>query len=121
MQDVDSMEPQPERIENTEAQLRQEREELRRIINLIPQTIVVLNPTARPFTQIAWHLSTRGCLWTKCAPITSGIACSIQKTFRDSAKSARKVSPARFRSKTSNGLAGKTANIGGFSSGTTHC
>ena len=47
MQDVDSMEPQPERIENTEAQLRQEREELRRIINLIPQTIVVLNPDGK--------------------------------------------------------------------------
>src|SRR5260221_12479040 len=43
MVDVDPKEPQPERIEHTEAQLRQEREELRRIVDLIPQQIVVLN------------------------------------------------------------------------------
>src|SRR6266849_2514382 len=41
--DLDPKEPQPERIEHTEAQLRQERDELRRIIDLIPQQIVVLN------------------------------------------------------------------------------
>jgi formate hydrogenlyase transcriptional activator len=44
MLDVDPREPQPERIEHTEAELRQEREELRRIVDLIPQQIVVLNP-----------------------------------------------------------------------------
>jgi formate hydrogenlyase transcriptional activator len=44
MPDVDPREPQPERIEGAEAQLRQEREELRRIVDLIPQQIVVLNP-----------------------------------------------------------------------------
>ena len=43
MLDLDPREPQPERIEHTEAQLRQEREELRRIVDLIPQQIVVLN------------------------------------------------------------------------------
>jgi formate hydrogenlyase transcriptional activator len=43
MPDVDTREPQPERIEQTEAQFRQEREELRRIVDLIPQQIVVLN------------------------------------------------------------------------------
>jgi formate hydrogenlyase transcriptional activator len=42
--DVDPKEPQPERIEDAEAQLRLEREELRRIVDLIPQQIVVLNP-----------------------------------------------------------------------------
>jgi len=47
MLDVDSKETQPERIENTEAQLRQEREELRRIVDLIPQQIVVLNPEGK--------------------------------------------------------------------------
>jgi hypothetical protein len=66
-------------VKLTEPKLLPDEQELRRIIDLIPQTIVVLNPTARPFTQIAWHLTTRGSLWTKCAPITSGIACSIQK------------------------------------------
>jgi len=44
MLDVDPKEPQPERTEGAEAQLRQEREELRRIVDLIPQQIVVLNP-----------------------------------------------------------------------------
>ena len=43
MLDVDPKEPQPERIEHTDTQLRQEREELRRIVDLIPQQIVVLN------------------------------------------------------------------------------
>ena len=47
MPDVDPKEPQPERIEPTEAQLRQEREELRRIVDLIPQQIVVLNPEGK--------------------------------------------------------------------------
>jgi PAS domain S-box-containing protein len=50
--------------------------------------------------QIAWHLTTRVCLWTKCAPITSGSACFIQKTLKDFVKRGRKVSLARFRSKT---------------------
>src|SRR5260370_41442971 len=44
MLDVDPKEPQPERLEDTEERLRQEREELRRIVDLIPQQIVVLNP-----------------------------------------------------------------------------
>jgi formate hydrogenlyase transcriptional activator len=47
MPDVDTREPQPERIELTEAQFRQEREELRRIVDLIPQQIVVLNPEGK--------------------------------------------------------------------------
>ena len=47
MLDVDPKEPQPEPIENTEAQLLQEREELRRIVDLIPQQIVVLNPEGK--------------------------------------------------------------------------
>ena len=40
--------------------------------------------------QIAWHLITRVCLWTKCAPITSGSACSIRKTLKDFVKSGKK-------------------------------
>jgi formate hydrogenlyase transcriptional activator len=44
MLDVGLKEPLPERIEDAEAHLRQEREELRRIVDLIPQQIVVLNP-----------------------------------------------------------------------------
>ncbi len=36
MLDVDPNESQPERIEHTEARLRQEREELRGIVDLIP-------------------------------------------------------------------------------------
>jgi formate hydrogenlyase transcriptional activator len=47
MPDVDTREPQAERIELTEAQFRQEREELRRIVDLIPQQIVVLNPEGK--------------------------------------------------------------------------
>lgn len=43
MLDVDPNDAQPERLEDAEAQLRQEREELRRIVDLIPQQIVVLN------------------------------------------------------------------------------
>src|SRR5579864_5253833 len=81
----------------TEPKLLPDQEELRRIIDLIPQTIVVLSRDGK-----------------KCAPITSGIACSIQKTFRDSAKSARKVSLALFRSKTSSAPLARMVNIGGF-------
>src|SRR5260370_35374493 len=47
MLDVDPKEPQPERLEDTEERLRQEREELRRIVDLIPQQIVVLNPDGK--------------------------------------------------------------------------
>jgi formate hydrogenlyase transcriptional activator len=47
MVDADLREPQPERIEHTEAQLRQEREELLRIVDLIPQTIIVLTPDGK--------------------------------------------------------------------------
>src|ERR1700686_1002509 len=47
MPDVDTRGPQPERIEQTEAQFRQEGEELRRIVDLIPQQIVVLNPEGK--------------------------------------------------------------------------
>src|SRR5579859_620681 len=38
---------QQDHIEHTEAQIRQEREELRRIVDLIPQQIVVLNPQGK--------------------------------------------------------------------------
>jgi PAS domain-containing protein len=44
--DVDAKES-PELIGHTEAQLRQEREELRGVVDLIPQTIVVLNPNGK--------------------------------------------------------------------------
>jgi PAS domain S-box-containing protein len=47
MADVNPKEPQPEHSEHTEAQLCQEREELRRIVDLIPQTIIVLNPNGK--------------------------------------------------------------------------
>ncbi len=44
MPDVDPKESQPERIEHTKAQLHQERDKLRGIVDLIPQTTIVLNP-----------------------------------------------------------------------------
>jgi formate hydrogenlyase transcriptional activator len=44
MSDINFAEPRPEHGEDTEAQRRLEREELRRIVDLIPQTIIVLNP-----------------------------------------------------------------------------
>src|SRR5580693_3713619 len=47
MADVNPAESQPEHNKRTEAQLRQEREELRRIVDLIPQTIIVLNPNGK--------------------------------------------------------------------------
>src|SRR5580692_9538025 len=47
MADVNPAEPQPEHSEDTEAQRRQEREELRRIVDHIPQTIIVLNPSGK--------------------------------------------------------------------------
>ena len=47
MPDVDRKDSQPERIEHTEAQLLQEREELRGIVDLIPQTIIVLKPNGK--------------------------------------------------------------------------
>ena len=43
MPEVDAQGPQSECIEHTDAQLRQEREELRRIVDLIPVTVIVLN------------------------------------------------------------------------------
>src|SRR5277367_3385774 len=45
MADVNPSGPQPEHSEHIETQLRQEREELRRIVDLIPQTIIILNPS----------------------------------------------------------------------------
>ncbi|HEY2499172.1 MAG TPA: sigma 54-interacting transcriptional regulator [Candidatus Angelobacter sp.] len=47
MPDVDTREPEPERIEQIEAQLPQDEEELRRIVDLIPQQIVVLDPEGK--------------------------------------------------------------------------
>jgi formate hydrogenlyase transcriptional activator len=47
MADVIPTEPQPEHSDHTDAQLRQEREELLRIVDLIPQTIIVLNPNGK--------------------------------------------------------------------------
>jgi formate hydrogenlyase transcriptional activator len=47
MPDADPKESQAERIEHAEAHLRQEREELRGIVDLIPQTIIVLNPDGK--------------------------------------------------------------------------
>jgi formate hydrogenlyase transcriptional activator len=47
MADANLTEPLGEHSEHTEAQLRQEREELRRIVDLIPQTIIVLNPDGK--------------------------------------------------------------------------
>jgi formate hydrogenlyase transcriptional activator len=41
------LEPRPERIEQTDAQLPKELEELRRIVDLIPQTIIVLSPEGK--------------------------------------------------------------------------
>ena len=46
MAEATPSEPRPEHIERTEA-LRQEREELQRIVDLIPQTIIVLNPNGK--------------------------------------------------------------------------
>ncbi len=63
--------------------------------------------------QTAWHLSTRGCRWTKCRLTIFGIACSITRMCRGFEKGGRRVFPARLHLKTSNGLLGKTANIGG--------
>jgi formate hydrogenlyase transcriptional activator len=47
MADANPAEPQPEHSGHTEEQLRQEREELRRIVDHIPQTIIVLNPSGK--------------------------------------------------------------------------
>jgi PAS domain S-box-containing protein len=47
MADVNPAEPPTQQREDTEAQRRQEREELRRIVDLIPQTIIVLNPNGK--------------------------------------------------------------------------
>jgi formate hydrogenlyase transcriptional activator len=47
MADVDPTEPQPEHSEHTDTQQRREREELPRIVDLIPQTIIVLNPNGK--------------------------------------------------------------------------
>ena len=47
MPDLDPEESQPERMEHTEAQLREEQAELRRIVDSIPQQIVVLNPDGK--------------------------------------------------------------------------
>src|SRR5271170_77114 len=47
MADANPTEPQPEHSEQTQAQLRQEREELQRIVDLIPQTIIVLDANGK--------------------------------------------------------------------------
>src|SRR5580698_9489400 len=47
MADANPTEPQPEHSEHADPQLRQEREELRRIVDLIPQTIIVLKPNGK--------------------------------------------------------------------------
>lgn len=48
MPDVDCREPQTKHVERDEAKLRQEQQELRQIVDLIPQTIVILDPEGRP-------------------------------------------------------------------------
>jgi formate hydrogenlyase transcriptional activator len=47
MADANPAEPRPEHSEHTDAQLRQGQEELLRIVDLIPQTIIVLNPKGK--------------------------------------------------------------------------
>jgi PAS domain S-box-containing protein len=47
MPDVDPKRSQPERMEHAEAQLYQEPEELRGIVDHIPQNIIVLNPSGK--------------------------------------------------------------------------
>jgi len=44
-------------FKRAEAKLRKDEEELRRMTDAIPQTIIVLNPEGEPFMQIAWRLS----------------------------------------------------------------
>jgi PAS domain S-box-containing protein len=47
MLDVDPKKSQPEHVERAGAKLRQEQDQLKQIVDLIPQTIVVLNPEGK--------------------------------------------------------------------------
>jgi formate hydrogenlyase transcriptional activator len=63
MEDVNPAEPRRERSEQTEAQLRQEREELRRIVDLIPEAIIVLNPNGKAIYANRVALEYTGLSW----------------------------------------------------------
>jgi hypothetical protein len=58
----------------------QDRQDLRGIVDVIPQSIIVVDPKEKPFIQTAWRWSTQGCLWTKCEPTIFGIAYFIATT-----------------------------------------
>jgi PAS domain-containing protein len=104
----------PGDVKLTEPKLLPDEQELRRIIDLIPQTIVVLNPDGKAIYANRVALEYTGLSLHEVRADNFRDRVFHPEDVRDSAKSGRKVSRARFRSKTSSALWGKTANIGGF-------
>jgi PAS domain S-box-containing protein len=110
---VDPKESQPEHIEHAEAQLRPEREELRGIVDLIPQTTIVLNPNGKAIYANRDALEYTGPSLDEVQSDDFRDRVFHHEDVQRRKKTGRKAFPALFHSKTSNGFLGKTANIGG--------
>jgi PAS domain S-box-containing protein len=106
-------EPRPAHSERSEAQLRQEQEELRRIVDLIPQTIVVLNPDGKAIYANREALEYTGLSLDEVQADDFQDRVFHHEDVQRLRDGWQKSLRARFDSKTSNGLWAKTANIAG--------
>jgi PAS domain-containing protein len=103
-----------ETLKQTEAKLREDERELRRITDLIPQTIVVQDPSGTPIYANRATLD-----YTGLAAEDVTAPHFRERIFHpddlERLREERKLlSAVGFRSKLNNGLVGKTANIVGF-------
>ena len=109
-----------EALKETEAKLREDERELRRITDVIPQAIVVQDPSGTPIYANQTTLDYTGLAAEDViAPHFRERIFHPDDLERLRETSARLLSLVAFRSKLSSGLDGKTANIVGFSFVTT--
>ena len=101
-------------VKLTEPKLLPDEEELRRIIDLIPQTIVVLSPDGKAIYANRVALEYTGLSLDEMRADNFRDRVFHPEDVQRLHEERQKGLSARFRSKTSSALAGKTANIGGF-------
>ncbi len=101
-------------VKLTEPKLLPDEQELRRIIDLIPQTIVVLGRDGKAIFANRVALEYTGLSLDEVRADNFRDRVFHPEDVQRLAKSGREVSLARFRSKTSSALGGKTVSVGGF-------
>ncbi len=101
-------------LKHAEAKLRQDEEELRRMTDAIPQTIVVLDPSGAPIYATRQRLITPASRSKTCLLPAFENESSIRTTWRNGETSERPLWRAGCRSRPSNERLGKTASIAGF-------